>query len=263
MEVIIISLVVFAIVMYGIAALIDAATSKEKKVVPEETRRKNAQKAVERSNENLSKYIDFIREHEPNCGLPDKVLGTKKMQFLHIYEDGQPEPDVSGLFPNPYGIKCENVSMSWASSGSYISKLTFPPIDDLVIIYANSRAIVLYGKLYKFDDILSYEVMDNSNQIIVGGQVNATTTTDNGSMIGRGLVGGLIGGPAGAVIGASTASKTTTAQLPDQEVVTKHSYVVYVSVRDIAKPMLKFYYGSNRDAVQEFVSILNIVCNKG
>lgn len=253
--------IVFIIVVVAavIIALINSFNNPAKQRVQDENRRRNARNAVDRSNENLSNYIAFLQEHEPTYGKPDKVLGANNMHFLYLQDEGEQLPDLSSKFPNPYGIKCEAVAMKWATMSAYMLSVSFPKLEDIVIIYGDAKMIAMKGKLYEFSDVLSYEVLDNSKQVVVGNKVVSTTKTNTGSMVGRGIVGGLVGGTAGAVIGASTASKTTTTNTPNQKVVTKHDYSVYVSVRDLANPMLKFNYGSEADLVQEFVAILNII----
>jgi len=254
-------LIIAIIVVVGgvVVAMINSFNEPAKQRVRDENKRRNARNAVDRSNENLSRYIAFLQEQETTYGKPDKIIGAKNMRFLYLYDEGEQLPDLNNLFPNPYGIKCEGISMKWATVSTHMLTVSFPSLENIVIVYGDAKMIAMNGKLYEFSEVLSYEVLDNSNQVLVGNKSISTTKTNTGSMVGRGLVGGLVGGAAGAIIGAATASKATTTNSPSQKVVTKHDFAVYVSVRDIANPMIKFNYGSDADSVQEFVAILNII----
>ena len=85
--------------------------------------------------------------------------------------------------------------------------------------------------------------------------------TDNGNMLGRAVVGGLIAGGAGAIIGGSTADKNTTSisVIEQENDVTWHDYTVWITVKDLAKPMIQIRIGKNATLMNEIVALVNAI----
>lgn len=127
-------------------------------------------------------------------------------------------------------------------------------------IYVNEKDQVLfiYGTGYKFKDILSYTVQDNSKTIHSGGI--STTKTNTGSMLGRTAVGGALFGNVGAVIGGVTASKTT--EFSDTYSTKIHHYKVIITVNSINSPMVTVDLGSNQDLMNKLSSILTVILSR-
>lgn len=92
-----------------------------------------------------------------------------------------------------------------ASSYDYVHSISRK--FDTLYVFESSSIIMIRNNPYNFKDIISFEVMDNSN--IIYSNQTLTTKTNAGSVIGRAAVGGLLFGGAGAIIGGATASKQT------------------------------------------------------
>jgi len=130
----------------------------------------------------------------------------------------------------------------------------FESINNKIIVFEEKTTIVIQEKSYKFADIVTFEVFDNSMSIYSG----TTTTTKSGSMFGRAAVGGLLFGGAGAIIGGTTAKQETTGQTET----TIHNYDVVLTLNSLSTPMLKVNFGENQQGVQKFVSILSIILER-
>lgn len=128
--------------------------------------------------------------------------------------------------------------------------------DDRLMVFASSKTIIIYGKVYKFSDILSCSM--NDEQRIIKGSATATTTTDTGSMVGRAVVGGVLLGGAGAMIGGSTAKKETMINQEDDTIV--HKYTIAISVNDLSNPMVSISTPSLSKA-NEITALINAVIN--
>ena len=129
--------------------------------------------------------------------------------------------------------------------------------------YSESRKVVILGKEYGFDSILDCQCSDDSH--VVKGQTTitskGTSAADNGSMIGRAVVGGLVAGSAGAIIGGSTAKKNTssTSVVNHGKDITKHNYTVWISVKDIANPLIQIPIGGDEVKANEIVSLMSAI----
>ncbi len=76
---------------------------------------------------------------------------------------------------------------------------------EAVLIYQETKTILIKNIPYKFSDILGYRVSDNSTTIHEA--QTAQTKTSGASMLGRAVVGGVLLGGVGAVVGGATAKK--------------------------------------------------------
>lgn len=129
--------------------------------------------------------------------------------------------------------------------------------------YADKKKVNILGKTYAFTDIIQCQFTDNAS--VIKGQTTITSTgtasTDSGSMLGRAVVGGLVAGGAGAIIGGSTAKKnTSTTSVVNQGTdVTKHDYTVWISVKNIANPMIQLHIGKDGTKVNEIVALMNAI----
>ena len=136
-------------------------------------------------------------------------------------------------------------------------------LDREIRVYSGRNAVTLLGKTYDFKAILScsctddYEISRGNAAIKADGH----TTTDTGSLIGRSVVGGLIGGEAGALIGGVTASTSTsmtgTIKYGDDRL--RHDYTVWVTVRDIALPIIEIHTGADARLTNEVVALFNVI----
>lgn len=100
-------------------------------------------------------------------------------------------------------------------------------------VFEESETIVITDVPYKFSDIISLELYDESTIIIT----NSVTKRDTGSMIGRAVVGGALIGGVGAVIGGVSAKQNTVAT---QE--TSHHYCLYLTINNLTNPLISFVF---------------------
>lgn len=218
-----------------------------------------AKENVEQSNKNLIQYITFLETYKPQYGLPIKTIGVPQLKRFEVKSEEShhsQNDSVNALVALNDSIPC--VFIDEENESSWLIDV-FPTNDDIILLYDMNKLIVLKGKFYKFRDILSYQVTDNSMQITSGGRAISTTTTDSGSLLGRGIVGGLVAGPAGAIIGASSASTTTQTTISDQKTTTKHHYNLYITVKDFENPVINYDFNENEEAIQECIAVLNII----
>ncbi len=126
--------------------------------------------------------------------------------------------------------------------------------EDAIFAHQGSRQIFIKGKMYSFDDILSYGVEEITYS--EDGTRVTKTKVNTKSMLGRAVVGGLVAGPLGAVVGGATASTTSTTT---QEVGYSNSYYdILIKVRDIANPTIKIS-GFTKEEAQEIGGLLEAV----
>lgn len=131
-----------------------------------------------------------------------------------------------------------------------------------IIVFAKASIVVIRGKEYSFDDIISCSLIDNSR--VKRGDTSTTieTRTDSGSLIGRSAAGGLIAGPIGAVIGASSAAKTSSATSINEYDVIEHSYSLIIGIRSFEQPTIDIYLGKKRSIAFEMDAIFNIILSE-
>ena len=138
---------------------------------------------------------------------------------------------------------------------------------DDILVFSQTKHIVLLQKEFSFSDILDCVVNDNykETETVQTYRNNslATTRTDTGSMVGRSIVGGVLLGDAGAIIGGSTAKRKTVIEHgSDTSVRNKeicHNYTVAVTVKDISNPVLSLNIGDNSSLKDEIVSLIKVI----
>lgn len=97
----------------------------------------------------------------------------------------------------------------------------------IILINEQNHKIWLLGNDLVFSDIISCSVEEETS--IHKGKIIANTKTNNGSLIGRALVGGVIAGSVGAIIGGSTSSSTTEFQQDDDHVIRDYTVIVNIN----------------------------------
>lgn len=136
-------------------------------------------------------------------------------------------------------------------------------LDREIRVYSGRNAVTILGKTYDFKAILSCSCTDDYAVSRGDAAIKADghSATDTGNLIGRSVVGGLIGGEAGALIGGATASTSTsmtgTIKYGDDRL--KHNYTVWVTVRDIALPIIEIHTGADARLTNEVVALLNVI----
>ena len=150
---------------------------------------------------------------------------------------------------------------------SYIEKygpisksIQYGMISDRVIhVFESSATIMIAGTPYRFEDIVSFDVTDNSTVIYSGRTAN--TETNTGSMIGRSIVGGIVGGGVGSIIGGATASKST--KISGQTAKTFHDYTINITVNDLSNPLVELRLKEDPEkALNKIVSVLTIIVKR-
>ena len=128
-------------------------------------------------------------------------------------------------------------------------------------VNVSDKKIIAAGRLIDFSDLISCTFVDNGHvKSTQKGTANSQTKADNGSVVGRAVVGGIIGGGAGAVIGGATAKNNTTTQINTTTTTrTIHDYTVVINVKDILSPVCKIHCGENEKAVNEIVGTVNAI----
>lgn len=125
------------------------------------------------------------------------------------------------------------------------------------ILISDSRNIIMINdNVYNFNDILTFEIKDNSSTIFIS---TSKTSTNTSSMLGRSIVGGALSGGVGAIIGGTTASKTTQTEGNSK---ISHNYTITVTVNNLSTPIITLHIGKNGKIVNEIAAILNIILNK-
>lgn len=122
-------------------------------------------------------------------------------------------------------------------------------------VYENSKKVFIMGKEYSFKDIMSCSI--SSRERIVRGNVTVNTESNNGSVIGRAIVGDIIAGPAGAIIGGTTAKKQTEIRHEDDKVV--RNYTVNITINSISDPIISIHTGENVKLTNEIVALMNVI----
>lgn len=126
---------------------------------------------------------------------------------------------------------------------------------NFIRVYEGSSTIILTDIPYKFEEIIGYNLTDNSR--VIKGELSSSTSTSNTSAIGRAVVGAAIGGVAGAVIGGATAKQTT--KYNQGEDMTVHDYTINVNVNRLSDPLVKLHIGKDEGLANEIVALINAV----
>lgn len=134
--------------------------------------------------------------------------------------------------------------------------------DHFVMINENTSQIMLNEHVYKFKDIINYNLTDSSTVIQHHEAGTATTKTDTKSMVGRAVVGDVLFGGAGAVAGAMTAKKNTEIKLGDTTSTTKHDYSIIVNVNSISNPVERLHLGQDGKTANEILGVLSVIMTR-
>lgn len=136
-----------------------------------------------------------------------------------------------------------------------------------IIVFTQTKHVVIVQKEYSFSDILDCEVNDDIKEIetvqTLRGNSIATSKTNTGNMIGRTIAGGVLLGGAGAIIGGSTAKRNTIIEhgtdtsIHNKEI--KHNYTVAITVKDISNPIIYLKVDNNTALKDEIVSLMKVI----
>ena len=130
-------------------------------------------------------------------------------------------------------------------------------------VYSDKRIVSVLGKDYDFSSILECHLTDNAR--VEKGETTITSTgtqtTDGGNMFERAVVGGILAGGVGAAIGGATAKRGTesTSIVRQNSDITHHDYTVWITVKDIANPLIQIHLGTDGSKANEIVSLMNVI----
>ena len=138
---------------------------------------------------------------------------------------------------------------------------------DEILVFSQSKHVVIANKEYSFSDILDCIVNDDIKEKetfqTFSGDSFATSKTNTGSMIGRTIAGGVLLGGAGAIIGGSTAKKDTIIKhgtetsIHNKEL--EHNYTVTITVKDISNPVIYINVGNDTRLKDQIVSLMKVI----
>ena len=134
-----------------------------------------------------------------------------------------------------------------------------------VRVYEKTQYVaILYNQVVvatiPFNSIISYRESEQKETLL--DNAITTTTTNTGSMIGRGVVGGVLLGGVGALAGASTAKRSSETEFGSQKEV--KSQFLSLTLNSLSIPNLTFYFGTDSTPQQaanyrKAISIFDII----
>ena len=155
--------------------------------------------------------------------------------------------------------------------GDYDKRIRLTPKESIdiaeIIVFSQSKHIIIDKKELLFSDILDCVVNDNIKERVtvqtIRGNSTATSKANTKNMIGRAVVGGVLLGGVGTIIGGSTAKRNTVIEYGtdtsthNKEV--EHNYTVAITIKDISNPVLYLNVGSNTGLKDEIVSLMKVI----
>jgi len=129
-----------------------------------------------------------------------------------------------------------------------------------LLVFEESKIIIINESKYKFSDILGFSMIDDSTKETTTFS-DGGSNTSTGSMIGRAIVGGVVGGGLGAVAGATTA-KRNDSSTSFSEAKTKHRYTIYINLNSFENPTLKLSVIEGSDRAYKIANILNVIIER-
>lgn len=118
-----------------------------------------------------------------------------------------------------------------------------------------TNTIMLQDKIFSFNDILGYELKDDTHVISSGGVIKGKSNTMN--TVGRSIVGSAIAGPTGAIIGGISSGRKYS--VTPSVSTTVHNYTLYINVKDLANPVLRYKLEEDYNMAMEIVGIIKII----
>lgn len=132
-----------------------------------------------------------------------------------------------------------------------------------IIAFTGQQMLLVQGKPVNYKDILSCTWSDNPYlKTTETGTSQSSTKNKTGNTIGRAIVGSVVAGPVGAIIGGATGKKNTTSTTTtNSSTETIHNYTVIINISDIANPIIRIKCGTQGEAVNEIVGMVNAIIN--
>ena len=118
-----------------------------------------------------------------------------------------------------------------------------------------TNTIMLQDKIYHFNDILGFELKDDTHTITSGGVIKGESNTMN--TIGRSVVGSAIAGSTGAILGGMSSSRKYSISPSISSTV--HNYTLYINVKDLANPIIRYKLEDDYNLAMEIVGVIKII----
>lgn len=148
------------------------------------------------------------------------------------------------------------------SNQFYLRKYSDSILNNTIKIFEEKSVIIIQGKVFNFNDIISFKLTDDKNIIYQDSVSTSKTSTSSGSMIGRAAVGGVLLGGVGAILGGATAKKNTTTITTPYNSITYHNYKVHIIVNSISDPQIILEFDDNEEILNEFISVLSVIIKR-
>lgn len=162
-------------------------------------------------------------------------------------------------FIDSYGDLSKEIKLDRYCNPHYNSEL----VENKILIFEDSSKIIIQGKIFKFIDIIAFELKDDEQIIYQSSVSTSTSSTSTGSLVGRAIVGGVLLGGVGAIVGGVTAKKDIiTTNTPQQTIVT-HNYKVHIIVNSISEPQIILNLGKHgTEPTNELVAVLLVILER-
>lgn len=131
-------------------------------------------------------------------------------------------------------------------------------LQNCFIHFPKTETILICNKPILYKDIISCEVIDNSETITTTIGTNTSESKNkNGNAIGRAIIGGVVAGGVGAIIGGTTGKKEITTQVnTTTKTDVKHDFTINIVVSDLSSPLIKYDCGSDREKMEMISALL-------
>lgn len=234
----------------GYDILYPMLSSKEK-----ERRKKITERIAHEEKRNKEREISFIRKRIQKYN--DDVESFTK-QFGNL----SAKVDFAVNYYDYLHIQCKNLGIISEDNKATEDKVTYHEICNCfnrpLLVFEESSVLVVDDKVYPFNDIIGYSVLDNGKTIMSDNRT--VTKTNTGNMLGRAIVGGLVGGGVGAAVGAITANKESTTS--QYETTKQHDYVIYIIVNDLSNPNIEIKLYTDTNKCKKIEAILSVILKR-
>lgn len=219
---IIITCILTLIIIIAIFIRVKSEQNRKKELIIKEQMAK--QRAIEREKQDTIEYEKRKQQIQNSKNILESQWGPISKEItLHIWGDG----DTS--------------------------------LNDRILIFESTQHIKILENVYKFSDILNFDITDNKETTIREEGGTSITQTSTGNMLGRAVVGGVLLGGVGALAGATTA-QTKTEYNPSSKIINEiHDYTIHININSFSSPIVSIHMKDNARKTQEISGILNII----
>lgn len=180
----------------------------------------------------------------------EEEIRLRRQELFEKFQREAEEKDVEGRafrqeIKEKYGESSKEIEFPSKLSRKY----------NKIMVFSESKTILIQNRPYKFSDILGHQLMDDSTTVSAGGSFTQDSNTLG--TIGRAVAGGVIAGGVGAVVGGMTGGKKGS--ISPSVSTTVHDYTLYINVKDLQNPVIEFKLGENYKLAAEIMGVLNII----